>query len=116
MNDGNLKPFLKGISGNPKGRPKGSKSITSSLKKLMDKKMIYDSIQSGISIKANIREHLALRLVALALEGDIKAIREIFDRIEGRPREAICEVVEHDPFGHLTKEQIDDIIRIRDGD
>jgi hypothetical protein len=32
---------------------------------------------------------LAERLIALAEEGDLAAIREIVDRLEGKPRQAI---------------------------
>lgn len=116
MNEGNLKPFLKGISGNPKGRPKGSKSITAVLRKMMNKNIRYSCMLSKVVRNVSLAEHVAMRLIALALEGDIRAIREILDRVDGRSTVSTSEVVEHDPFGHLTKEQIDDIIRIRDGD
>jgi hypothetical protein len=43
---------------------------------------------------------LAERLIAMAEGGDLGAIREIFDRLEGKPRQA----VEHS--GRLTLEEL----------
>lgn len=60
------RPFKPGQSGNPGGRPK-SRALTDALEQTIDK------------------HELAEKLWALALSGDMQAIKYIYDRIEGTP-------------------------------
>ena len=64
--------FKKGQSGNPKGRPKGAKGFTASLMR---------ELEAGITVREGNRkvkiskgEAAAKRLVAAALNGDMKAL------------------------------------------
>lgn len=93
----NLKIWEQGKSGNPNpGRKKGSKNITTYLKQYLDKKAIK-SIQElkfvselGDGKKITNSEAIALKLIHKALfEGDIRAIENIQDRIEGKPGQFI---------------------------
>jgi|688.fasta_scaffold1237733_2 hypothetical protein len=61
--------FEPGKSGNPSGRPK-SKPITDELKRIGTDEGGFKAIAKKLFLKA--------------LEGDVKAIREIFDRVEGK--------------------------------
>ena len=73
MNEGNLKPFKKGQSGNPNGRPK---------KPDLDK-----AIAEALSITQNGKTALEAVITVLlkkALKGDLRAIKELLDRGYGQ--------------------------------
>ncbi len=73
-----------GQTGNPKGRPKGAQSITTVLKKIIEKKMDTIDPVTKNKDRKKIKEIIALALVGKALKGDVKAIEEILDRLEGK--------------------------------
>lgn len=86
MNNKNLKPFKKGHPGGP-GRPKGSISITNRLTKYLEKqiKAREPLDKSNQELKTfSLIDLIILRLIENALNGDIKAITTIFDRIDGK--------------------------------
>ena len=72
--------FVPGTSGNPKGRPKKGQALTEILEK-HSKKRDVEFKGKRISRK----DALSQKLWAMALAGDIVAIRYIFDRIDGKP-------------------------------
>lgn len=72
-------PFKKGQSGNPHGRPKKGKTLTDALKKKMS------------------AEWLADQLYVLCKKRDLGAIKYVYDRIEGRPKETIEQTVTEVP-------------------
>jgi len=74
------RPWPKGVSGNPGGRPRG-RSITARLRELLD-------ADAGTGDGRTIAEEIARVLLEHAAAGDIKAVREVLDRTEGRPRPA----------------------------
>lgn len=73
--------FQKGQSGNPGGRPK--------------ERPWRDAIQRAIARAAaegsnkQLLDEIADKVTQMALEGDIHAMREIGDRLEGKPAQAI---------------------------
>jgi uncharacterized protein HemY len=73
--------FPKGESGNPSGRPKLTR-LTDALRE-----QITEQLQNAP--ERTIAEAIARKLIKLALDGDIAAIREVFDRTEGKPKQAI---------------------------
>ncbi len=75
------KQFPKGISGNPSGRPKLTK-LTDALREQISE------LNPGAS-EETIAEAIAAKLIKLALAGDIAAINAVFDRTEGKPKQAI---------------------------
>ena len=75
----NLQPWQPGQSGNPRGRPK--KIIEPLLRKLA---------QSDPDGKGVIAERLALKLVQMALRGNVKAMSMLLDRYDGK----VADVVE----------------------
>ena len=88
----NIKPhnWKPGQSGNPKGKKPGSKNITSYLKEFLDKNM--DGPKSPLTPdggKMPAGQVVALRLMALALKGDLRAIQQLQDRVEGKPVQSI---------------------------
>ena len=87
-------PFKKGQSGNPGGRPK--------------EKPFSDALR--MEIAAAGEDHKALRRVARALikkaeDGEIQAIRELADRLDGKPIQAVDANVDvsTDPLAELIK-------------
>jgi len=73
-------PFVKGISGNPKGRPRKEVCITSWLKEFADK-----SITAPIDAKnLTYAQAAALSAWKAAAKGDLPEYNFIIERIEGK--------------------------------
>src|SRR5690349_2602358 len=69
------RPFQKGQSGNPAGRAKGPRLSTLILQGLA---------KAAPGARGTEAEVVAEKLVALALAGDLGAIKEVLDRAEGK--------------------------------
>lgn len=76
---GNKYGFKPGQSGNPGGRPKRTRLTDALLAQLAE-------LDKGEETTA---EAVARALIRQALGGNVQAIREIADRTEGKPRQAI---------------------------
>lgn len=76
--------FQKGVSGNPNGRPKKGQTMTDILEKTLKKKTVKvdGKLISG-------KEAAAMKLLRLAMEGDVAALKYIFDRIDGKPNQTV---------------------------
>lgn len=93
----NLKSWQKGqAKPEGSGKKKGSQNVTTFLKKYLDKKAIKSIqdlkfvVELGDGRKITNAEAIALKLIHKALfEGDIRAIENIQDRIEGKPGQFI---------------------------
>jgi hypothetical protein len=75
------KKFPSGVSGNPRGRPKNT-HLTDALRQQLSELNPNASDQT-------IAEQIAQTLITLALSGDVQAIKEVFDRCEGKPKQSI---------------------------
>lgn len=75
---GNVYAWKSGQSGNPSGRPRGAKNGSAALKRLARQ---FCDPKTGL----NLEEQIAAKLIAKALDGDLGAIREFYDRTEGKP-------------------------------
>jgi hypothetical protein len=73
--------WQKGQSGNPAGRPK-SALLSDVLRKKLNEQLPDNNDKS-------ISEKIAEKLIELALQGDISAIKEVFDRTEGKPLQKV---------------------------
>lgn len=73
--------FQKGQSGNPNGRPK-SAFLSDALRRKLRETM-PDATEKTVA------DAVADALVKEALDGDVSAIREIFDRTEGKPLQTL---------------------------
>ncbi len=69
-----------GRSGNPGGRP-SSQSLNAAIRARLDERR-----EDGITRA----ERIAQILVDMAEQGDLRAIREVIDRAEGRPNQAVA--------------------------
>jgi hypothetical protein len=78
----NLKPFSKGVSGNPKGRPK-TITLSEAYRQALAEQMPNDA--NGRSYAQAIAE----MVIGEAVAGNVQAAREIADRTEGKPKQAI---------------------------
>ena len=78
----NLRPFPKGQSGNPKGRPK-SITLSEAYRKELAK---TDEDDPGRRTKAEV---LAEQIYLKAKGGDVSALREMADRVEGKARQTV---------------------------
>lgn len=77
---GNPYAFKPGQSGNPAGRPR--EAITPYLRDYVQRKYPGKS-------DATYAEMIAKALVDCAIRGEIAAIREVFDRLDGKPRQPV---------------------------
>jgi len=66
--------WTRGTSGNPNGRPVGRGSITVELRRLL-----AETDSDGVPTHTRIAE----RLIHMAKQGDLRAIREVLDRVDG---------------------------------
>ncbi len=80
--------FKSGESGNPHGRPKGSRNLSTILREVLDEE-IEITLPNGQKEKKPFAEVIARKLIKKAVEGDIRAIREIWDRCEGKATQEI---------------------------
>jgi hypothetical protein len=80
--------FVKGVSGNPNGRPKKGTALTDILKMLLDKPAT-DSPDAP-----KVKELVMQKLVSLALDGDMVAIKYLSDRIDGTPVQTVDQNIE----------------------
>jgi hypothetical protein len=75
------KPFEKGAARiNRRGRPKKGQAMTDILNYKLDQRDGSGKLQ---------REAVAEKLISLALDGDMTAIRYVMDRVDGRPKETV---------------------------
>ena len=99
--------YVKGHTGNPGGRPKNT------LTTILKERMIEDVLIGDKWLTT--ADLIVDQAIQLALEGDMQAIKWIFERVDGRPIPMRLELVtEHKPFRILdigfteTLEEIED--------
>ena len=101
----NLRPFKPGQSGNPSGRPKAvlSRALRAEIDKL-------DGAAPDAPTKA---ERIAEKVVTLALDGNLEAIRLIYDRVEGKPRQSVTLTIDRAEKVERALEQLQAEARAR---
>jgi hypothetical protein len=82
-------PFEPGLSGNPNGRPKAEKSFAN---------MLRIAIKEAHDEGRDKLRAIADALVSKAVEGDVPAIKEIADRLDGKVPQAVVGDDEADPI------------------
>ena len=78
-NGGWLTPFKPGQSGNPKGKPKGRKDI----KTLLDEVAYGDMTDPVTGLKMPALQLMLLIQCRAALDGNLRAMKFVADRLEG---------------------------------
>ena len=75
--------FVKGQSGNPGGRPKLPWTFGELYRKELEKKLAV----KGSKKRVEAKKAVAMRIVRMAIEGDLNAMKEIANRYEGFPKQ-----------------------------
>jgi uncharacterized protein DUF5681 len=105
--------FVPGRSGNPSGRP-STRVLTEELKKGLASP-IPDALASelGLPPGSTFAEAITARLIRLAAAGEMPAIREVYERTEGKPpKEVVLEKAQ--PVGiHVVWEEIPPPAQVR---
>jgi|GEM_PF-3667656 len=84
--DGIKTQFSKENQPKNKGRKKGQISFKAILNKYLEKDVeLENPLEDNLKSVKSTREHLCLRLLARALNGDRKAINDIINRTDGKP-------------------------------
>ena len=84
MNNENLTPFKKGQSGNPRGRPPKEYCLTDILKEQGNLEDV-ETKEGKIARK----EAIARKLWSMAMDGDVQALKYLYDRVDGKPLQQI---------------------------
>lgn len=81
-----LKPWVKGQSGNPKGKPRGTFSMTAELRRMLDQPVLDKDGKPVKLYGRNMlyREAAILGLLNAGVKGNVLANTEIFNRIDGK--------------------------------
>jgi hypothetical protein len=96
----NLKPWPKGVSGNPGGRPK-KRLISDELERLLQQEAPDASGKTCAAALAEV-------LLQQALKGDLRAIAEVANRVEGKPLQAVdLDVNSPEDIETLTDEELE---------
>jgi hypothetical protein len=96
--------FEKGNKGG--GRKKGSVSLVYVLKKLLKKEIDIKDPFTKAQSKAQLREAVALALVTKALKGDVSAIKEIIERVDGKVLQKTEITSSIKQIGEMSKDEL----------
>jgi len=85
------KPFVKNDPRiNRKGRPKRGQTLTDILSWALDQRKTITDSETGKEKSLLLRQVLAEKLISKAInDGDVSALRYVFDRLDGRPKESV---------------------------
>jgi hypothetical protein len=86
-NPENLKPFPKGVSGNPAGKPKGTQHSKTRLLRILDLVQKKRNPITGEEEEFTVLELMDMQMIAKALKGDQRAYEAVVDRLEGKPKQ-----------------------------
>ena len=108
----NLRPAKKGEVRNPKGRPPGIPNAKTRYKRLLELTETIKNPVTGEMEEFSIIEQLDMQVIAKARKGDLRAYRELMDRLEGRAAQSI--ELDATVYGvNLSAEQAEQLIRAR---
>ena len=91
-NNHNLKPFKKGISGNPKGRPKGTKNRATIIREIFDSISVLDEFRfNDLQVKfPHIKNDMSIEYLMTLIQvnkaifkEDTKAYKVLMDSLYG---------------------------------
>lgn len=74
-------------SPNPNGRPKGSRNLSTILREMLEEEI--EVTVDGKKERKQFQEVIIRKLLKKANDGEIRAITEIFDRVEGKAKQSI---------------------------
>lgn len=88
VND-NLIPAKKGEVRNPKGKPKGTKNFKTIIEEFLPVETDAVNPMSGKMEKLSVGQQIIIALLAKAKKGDVSAIKELLDRIDGKAEQKL---------------------------
>jgi hypothetical protein len=97
--------FQPGQSGNPKGRPKKEQSLTNIMREMLDE--IRETPGDDKSKKIELKILLVRKMIDMALEGDMTAMRHVFQYIDGMPLQKIELSTEQEFIDALRSEGVE---------
>jgi hypothetical protein len=112
-NNNNLKPFKKGVSGNPKGRKKGVRNRSSIIREVFNSISVlneddFNQLQSKFPhIKNDMSIEYLMTLVQVnnaIFKGDLRAYKVLNEALYGTPIKELNREVEEDS---IKKDEID---------
>ena len=112
-NNNNLKPFKKGVSGNPKGRKKGVRNRSSIIREVFNSISVlneddFNQLQSKFPhIKNDMSIEYLMTLVQVnnaIFKGDLRAYKVLNEALYGTPTKELNRDVEEDS---IKKDEID---------
>lgn len=89
LNPQNLIPPKKGEIRNPNGRPKGIPNSKTRMRRLLELTQDLKNPVTGEIEGFSVMEQIDMKLIQKARSGDLPAIREILNRLEGLPAQAV---------------------------
>ena len=93
--------FVKGQSGNPRGRPAGSKNLVTLLTRELDQPV--QVVENGRRRKISKRQVITAQLVNKSIAGDLRATKMVYDLLREAERDGRADndnlpsSVDHDP-------------------
>lgn len=85
---------------NKLGRPKGSRPLSCILRDMLETNI--DVVVDGVKEKKQMQEVIIRKLMKKASDGDIRAIAEIFDRVEGKAKQSIDHTTGGEQITNIT--------------
>lgn len=123
----NLHVFKPGVSGNPKGKTPGTTSFKTALNNYLDGIITEDEVIKRMGkLGFNRRDALCIKLLKIALSetssdsDSIRAIDQIIDRVDGKPRQEIDHTTKGEPLNKqidlskLTDEELQNLAILHD--
>ena len=104
-NEENLIPFVKGQSGNPKGRPVGSKNRSTIAKKWLSVEQNQKNPLTNQDENMSQEDLITLALIKKARKGDVQAYQKLLDSAYGAPVQQIEQTnIEQPLFPDVSKD------------
>ena len=94
------RPFVKGESGNPKGRPRKGRTWKETIIRLTNQARIDEDDPKRL--RKLVKELIIKKQIEMALKGDKHATKFLAEREEGMPRQSI----------DYTEHELDDVVEI----
>lgn len=71
------------------GRPPGSRNLSTILKEYLELEVETEDPVTGKKVTAQVKEIINAKLIRKAMLGNDRSITEIFDRLEGKPKQKL---------------------------
>lgn len=88
-NEQNLIPAKKGEIRNPKGYPKGIPNSKTRLRRLLELTQDLKNPVTGEIEGFTVMEQIDMKLIQAARNGNLPAIKELLDRLEGKSQQSV---------------------------